>query len=163
MEAAHGAHGVLYLISCLLVMASFGWKEVDPRWGVILFVVVFVSNLLFAIYETHRDLLELRQTAMPSSDEAVLLGQWSVTKLDLIQKWTFFPDRMVISDHGHETVKGTWRLEEGCVRIEWNSLISGTRKHHWATLKRPLNPAGTRGDAWDGQDIIHAIRIARDK
>ena len=97
-------------------------------------------------------------TAAPA-DEVILLGEWMVTKPDLIQTWTFSPGGTVISNQGGSTVKGRWRLEKACVRVDWNSLIRGTSKHHWATLNRPFNPAGTRGDAWDGQDLIHAVKM----
>ena len=83
-----------------------------------------------------------------------------ITKPDLIQKWIFSPDGIVISDKGGAGVKGTWKFEESCVRINWSSLNLRTRAaHHWATLKRPLKPEGTKGDAWDGPDLIWAEKL----
>ncbi len=101
--------------------------------------------------------------ASPNADQqtdiTILLGEWSVTKPDLIQKWIFSPDGIVISDKGGAITKGTWKLEESCVRINWSSLNLRTRAHHWATLKRPLKPEGTKGDAWDGPDLIWAEKL----
>ncbi len=96
--------------------------------------------------------------ANAQADIAILLGDWSIRKPDLLQKWTFSSDRTVMADKGDSLTKGTWRIKESRVLIEWNSIISGTRKHHWATLNLPLDPVGTRGDAWDGQDLIYAVK-----
>ena len=55
---------------------------------------------------------------------ANLIGEWTVTKPGLIQKWTFSPTGTVISDKGATITKGTWRLEKSCVHIEWDDSHS---------------------------------------
>ena len=60
MKTAHTIHTLLFLAGCLLVLVSFGWKQVSPVWGGALVLVAIVGGLPLAIYDTHRDLLKRR-------------------------------------------------------------------------------------------------------
>ncbi|MGA2798738.1 MAG: hypothetical protein ABSE63_14250 [Thermoguttaceae bacterium] len=134
-----------------------------PQWVMLLTGVIIILLALAVLvfdYKPWRWLISPPLTS-PNADQQdieILLGEWSVTKPDLNQKWIFSPARTVISDKGRMLTKGIWQLEKSYVHIEWDSLNPSTQKHHWAKLNRPLNPEGTRGDAWDRQ-TIYAVKI----
>lgn len=95
-------------------------------------------------------------------DIKALLGSWSVTHSrdeTYVAIWTFLPDKTAFVKTARYTTKGEWRLEEKCVRIIWESRQRNRPERCWDTLFRPINPAGVRGNSWDGPNLWRAAKI----
>lgn len=93
-----------------------------------------------------------------ANDLKTLLGTWSV-KLAAPEgkimecRHEFLADgRAILNPDSASPLPGKWMMEPECVRVQWSDKW-------WATYKRPLDPAGAKGDGDMGPGVLHAVKI----
>jgi hypothetical protein len=101
-------------------------------------------------------------------DVRPLIGKWTVRKTPTRRGpsvgpwvWSFYEDGTATGGYKETRTgptRGTWtinRIGNGKkeVKIVWS-------KDYWATFHFPIDPKDTRGDSWDGNDLIHARRTS---
>jgi hypothetical protein len=85
-----------------------------------------------------------------SATESILLGTWDIKIGTDSDTWTF-RNGGVVARATQPTLKGEWKKEANCIRIQWDEVVRGRRT--WETFILPLKENETRGVSSSGKEV----------